>query len=322
MRVLILSLLIALGFSKTIDVDWKIKSRYKPMQSFEAAAGDTLIFRWKSLHNVFIMPNCDGTGEHKWDKFTCPPADGVWGVDLGQDSPVAYTIPEDTKDGDYLCFVCEIPGHCSAGQHSTVRINNGVSNSLKVDWVIKPVNKPMQSFEAKPGTELVFAWKGVHNVFILPNCEGEGQHKWNDFTCPEMNGDWGIDLGSTSPVSYTIPEDAAEGSYICFVCEIPGHCSAGQHSTVMVTSDDKEDGKEGEKDKPFGTKKNLEAFCLATNEDDCKKLCSGKFKKGECGVKAKKLNKMKCKKVKDIDFCVRLGCKTKKGKCRGKPKLD
>lgn len=359
---LLLSAFVTAGSAKRIELDWIIRPTNRPMQEVTAAVGDTIVFNWRGRHNVFVLPDCDGKGKHKWDSFQCP-NDGKWGVELGESSPVEYTIPAKYNPGDYICFVCEVGGHCSAGQHTTLLVAGGdpkpqpePSTEIGIDWRIpsNKMDKSMQLVHAAPGTTLTFTWRGFHNVWLMKTCGG----KWDDFKCPTSQAEWneqGENLGGDSPVSYTIPKDF-KGDSVCFACEVGPHCSLGQYTTVVIKKDDpvmcckaitatcvacskkmtveevcKEAADKGDElagceaaggDEPFETLANLSEFCSLAKQDDCK-LCQGKFKKGKCAVKSKKLKKIKCKKVKDLAFCNRLGCKVSKKKqaCGGKPKL-
>lgn len=398
---LLFTALVTSGLAARIELDWKIQKTNQAMQDISASVGDTIVFTWRGFHNVFVLPNCDGAGAQKWNSFQCPSSNGNWGVELSESSPVEYTIPDTYKPGDYICFVCEVRGHCNAGQHTTLRVVGDPQpepepvTEIEIDWRIPSGGKDqdMQLVQASPGTTLTFKWRGGHNVWLMNSCGG----KWDEFKCPSSKAEWnaqGENLGDNSPVSYTIPEDF-KGNSICFACEVGPHCILGQHTTVVIKGGDKicckamtatcqacaldmtveevckaaaakgeelqgcggdicckamtakcqacakkmtveevcqeaaDNGEElvgcedaGGDDTPFETLDNLVAFCKLANADDCK-LCQGKFKKGKCAVKAKKLKKIKCKKVKSMTFCKRLGCTVSKKKqtCTKKPKL-
>jgi len=444
---LLFSALVTSGLAARVELNWKIQKTNRPMQDISASVGDTIVFTWRGFHNVFILPECDGADKQKWNSFQCPQPNENWGVELSESSPVEYTIPAKYKAGDYICFVCEVRGHCNAGQHTTLRVVGGGDpqpepepvTEIGINWQIPNNGKDqdMQLVEASPGTTLTFTWRGFHNVWLMNECGG----KWDEFDCPSNDAEWkdrGENLGDNSPVSYTIPEDF-KGTSICFACEVGPHCRLGQHTTVVIKGDKmcckamtaqcqacakdmsveevckeaaankeelkgcedmggdvcckamtaqcqacakkmtveevckeaaankeelkgcedmggdmcckamtakcqacakkmtveevcKEAADNGEElvgcedaggdDTPFETLDNLVAFCKLAKADDCK-LCMGKFKKGKCAVKAKKLKKIKCKKVKDMAFCKRLGCTVSKKKqtCTKKPKL-
>ena len=44
------------------------------------------------------------------------------GANLGSGSPVEYTVPTSASVGDYLCFACQVGGHCSGGQYIIVKV--------------------------------------------------------------------------------------------------------------------------------------------------------------------------------------------------------
>merc|ERR1712154_219900 len=227
---------------------------------------------------------------------------------------------------------------------------------ININWIIPGgKNQELQDVHANPGDTLTFTWNGFHNVYLLKECGGE----WDDFTCPASQAVWdeGENLGDGSPVSYMIPDDMKPGDSLCFACEVGQHCRAGQYTTVTIKGGDKQCCKamiadclacvagqtkdefcknqekevtgcpaKGGDDEPFESLDDLKAFCATADEDACK-LCFGKFKsvrgKTKCTVKEKKLKKMKCKKVKDLGFCARIGCTVskKRNKCAGKPNL-
>merc|ERR1712157_192352 len=97
---------------ENIIIDWRIQG-YDDM---EATVGDKVTFNWNFVHDVYIHPS-----------GTC---DNAEAIEVGTASGASYTFTED--DVGEITFVCNIPGHCFAGQ------------ILKV-IVSKPIQEPITS---------------------------------------------------------------------------------------------------------------------------------------------------------------------------------
>jgi len=67
---------------------------------------------------------------------------------------------------------------------------------------------------------------GGHNVYAMASA--------NDFASCVFTG--GTNLGASSPVAYTVPSDAVEGSVLYFGCEVDSHCSSGQKLAVTIAA--------------------------------------------------------------------------------------
>ena len=97
---------------KEIAIDWRfgIGSGGAPVS---ANVGDTLLFTWGGVHNVYIAPSnsCNNLSS---------------GTDLGASSPVRYTVQ--TEDEGGIVFACEVPGHCQAGMLLPVNVGQTSSN--------------------------------------------------------------------------------------------------------------------------------------------------------------------------------------------------
>ena len=78
-----------------------------------ANVGDTLVFTWGGVHNVYIAPSnsCNNLAS---------------GTDLGSSSPVRYTVQAEDEGG--IVFACEVPGHCQAGMLLPVNVGQTSSN--------------------------------------------------------------------------------------------------------------------------------------------------------------------------------------------------
>lgn len=289
---------------KVIDLNWIVKGNNEKMQKVTAAAGDVLRFSWKGRHNVYKAMACPEN--NAWDNYDCP-EDDEWGYLYGEETDVDYVISELAQDGDKICFACEVGSHCQGGQHTTVTIKNPTVH--EIDWRLGNPNDgsmaSMQYIEVKPREKLKFVWTGYHNVYLLPSCDGEGAHKWDAFTCPAATEEYGYYMGDASPVVYTVPADTEEGSFLCFACEVSGHCSGGgQHTTVKIVTG-------------FGQ---LKKICEDVTQEDRCGFCKGSLEDGKCKVNVGKLRtKFSCKKIQaDNVFCEQVGCYVKKnGKCDG-----
>ena len=97
---------------KEIAIDWRfgIGSGGAPVS---ANVGDTLLFTWGGVHNVYIAPSnsCNNLSS---------------GTDLGASSPVRYTVQAEDEGG--IVFACEVPGHCQAGMLLPVNVGQTSSN--------------------------------------------------------------------------------------------------------------------------------------------------------------------------------------------------
>lgn len=76
------------------------------------------------------------------------------------------------------------------------------------EWVL---GATIDARDFKVGETLTFEWEGNHNVFIHPSGD-----------CTE---DGAIEVGSTSPASYTFTE--ADVGAVVFACDIGSHCESG-----------------------------------------------------------------------------------------------
>lgn len=305
-----------------IPIDWRVQDPYEEMQNIQAHPGDILSFQWNSYsvghHNVLMLKNCSAK-KHKWNKFKCPKRyTATTGTMLGSMS-FDYRIPKDATG--VLCFVCTISGHCEGGQHSTVRITPKPEPekpqpepvaAIPVTWKTG-MTMQEQSVEARPGQEIYFDYMGGHNLVLAKECDGSS-YQSSSFDC---NAPRDLIHGS-GPYTWTVPADAAQGTYYCFYCSIYYHCSMGQRLTVMVKGepvpapiDDDDEEEEDEID--------VLAICKAQKINTRCKQCTGKLKNGNCKISSKKFRKMNCGKVKkDPEFCRQIGCKPKgKKKCQG-----
>jgi len=125
---------VALGAD--VKIEWIVPGGLADfLQDMDAKVGDKLTFEWSGNHNVYVKKNCDGAGAQKWDAFTCPSGAGwntwtkVEDTSSGLTSSAKYVIPSDLKEGDYVCFACEVGSHCDLGQHTTVLIGKASTNS-------------------------------------------------------------------------------------------------------------------------------------------------------------------------------------------------
>ena len=82
----------------------------------------------------------------------------------------------------------------------------------------------LETFEAAPGAQVKFEWSGYHNVYLMPSAEAAELCDFSSAT----------NLGSSSPITYTIPE-SAQGT-VSFACEVGSHCANGQRLNINVTS--------------------------------------------------------------------------------------
>ena len=84
--------------ARTVNVEWSI-SQY---EDETVQVGDKVVFSWTETipHNVYIHPtgNCDQDGR----------------IFVGNDLEGTYSFLAD--DVGEMVFVCDIPGHCQAGQ--------------------------------------------------------------------------------------------------------------------------------------------------------------------------------------------------------------
>jgi len=218
-----------------ITIDWKLGMEKAGQYLEVAKPGQKLIFKWSGAHNVMLMDECDGEGDQLWSDFQCP-SDESESKNLGGNSPVTYTVPENAPK--YLCFWCSYGFHCAAGQHSTVKVKfaeeaKQLPAMINVDWRMGMERKE-QYIEANPGDSIKFSWQYGHNVYIMDTCN-ESQFK--DFKCPSSK-DGSKNLGGNSPVTYKISDDAT--GYLCFWCQIGQHCMFGQHMTVKLPSKEEE----------------------------------------------------------------------------------
>merc|ERR1711879_51843 len=193
------------------------------------------------------------------------------------------------------------------------------------------MTEKLQRIKADPGTKITFNWDqspdSLPTVIHMSSCSGS----WDDFDC---NFSGGKDLGKTTvgernSISFTVPEDTKPGSFFCFADSYGDHCKKGIHSTVKIGSekhgDDGQMASRGnsEAEAPFESLDELMGYCKNVDQATCK-MCNAKFKKGKCAVKARKLKKIHCRKMKDADFCAKMSCtfNKKRNTCGGKTFLQ
>lgn len=145
-----------LGQARIIEIDWKATDE-RSHQDKTAAAADVLNFVFsESASDVVLLNSCDGTGQHRWDSFTCPSgATSSWGTEIGttsSDTPVTYSIPSDKQNGDWLCFVSTGTGNCEAGQHLSLKISG--PPGCQFDDLIIPDSVTYSGWNCSPGNQI------------------------------------------------------------------------------------------------------------------------------------------------------------------------
>jgi len=184
------------SFAENIEIDWRIRS-YDDITT--AKIGDTITFNWSFRHNVYLHPSgsCDDAGA----------------TEVGSNTGVAYTF---TEAGE-LSFVCQISGHCAAGQILKVIVVGSGSDqdslSVDIDWAV-PFSRPDTAPEQlQIGDTVNFQWIGLHNVYKMSEIDS-------------CNFDDSVQIGLESPVSYVITSEDANAGEVTFACAIPGHCDS------------------------------------------------------------------------------------------------
>ena len=106
-----LALLVVANAAETFVVpQWVVP--YRGEKEWQASVGDTIVFDWTGLHNVFIHPNggCDMTNA----------------VRVGFQSGASYTFTEadGSADGTEMTFACDIGNgaHCGFGEYQIIRL--------------------------------------------------------------------------------------------------------------------------------------------------------------------------------------------------------
>jgi len=112
----------------TITIDWFIPNA-EDLEDFElrrAKVGDTIIFEWVGVHNVFIHPS-----------GSCSENGRILVGSVSGESSYVFTKEDEGK----VVFTCDIGGHCEAGQLLEIMVsptleiqsNSPTKNSMDVD---------------------------------------------------------------------------------------------------------------------------------------------------------------------------------------------
>jgi len=136
------------------------------------------------------------------------------------DCPSLETCPNPSSDSDWSASKC----HSEAFNMLGFATRKAADALHTLDWVI-PTSPRLETIEASPGAKIEFEWSGSHDVFLMAST---GAAESCDFS-------GATNLGSTSPISYTIPSTTSTPSTIVFSCSVGGHCANGQKLTVNVT---------------------------------------------------------------------------------------
>ena len=90
--------------------DWVVP--YRGETKWQASVGDTIVFDWTGLHNVFIHPNGG-----------CNLRNAVF---VGRESGASHTFTEaeGSADGTEMTFACDIGNgsHCNFGEYQSIRL--------------------------------------------------------------------------------------------------------------------------------------------------------------------------------------------------------
>ena len=104
--------------SKTVQMDWFVpsESSFPPMT---VNVGDTVVFNWNGVHNVYIHPtgNCTDTGR----------------VLVGTVSGASYSFTQ--ADVGEMEFVCNVGTHCENGMRVTFSVQSVGSEQQEQQWV-------------------------------------------------------------------------------------------------------------------------------------------------------------------------------------------
>ena len=135
---------------REIAIDW-IFPGPQGLPPVSANVGDTLVFTWGGVHNVYIAPSnsCNNLAS---------------GANLGASSPVRYTVQAGDEGG--IVFACEVPGHCQAGMLLPVDVGQSSSNEG---------SGATPDPSCQDGNEFCEAWAtagecDVNPTYMLTNC--------------------------------------------------------------------------------------------------------------------------------------------------------
>jgi uncharacterized cupredoxin-like copper-binding protein len=196
-----------------------------------AAPGATI-----NLHNV-------GAAAHN---FVVETLDNVV-VDMPIGETVTYTVPADAAPGTYE-FICNIPGHAPAGMVGNLIVDPNAAPAAPAAAGEQPA--PASGQAAAPaggevtieGFDIGWRFNGQStapgapiDVPVSPGATinllnaGAAAHNFVVETLDNVVVD--MPIGET--VTYTVPADAAPGTYE-FICNIPGHAPAGMVGNLVI----------------------------------------------------------------------------------------
>lgn len=124
--------------------------------------------------------------------------------------------PGQTCDGDPEPSPSPAPHPWPTPSHQTIHVD---------PWNIPEDEKPYPARSAVVGDTITFTWTGnFHNVFLH-----------SSLNCNEH---WRIEVGTSSPASYTFQEEdgSPEGNVLFFSCDVGNHCERGMQLSVTVYS--------------------------------------------------------------------------------------
>lgn len=236
-------------FTETFVIDWFIPVG-DSLPPLSVKAGDTVIFNWVGLHDVYIHPSGECTEEDR--------------IEVGLTNGTSYTFTE--EDVGLKTFACDIFNHCENGMIMIIAVSPHIPitpapvaptlspvtvapvtvapitptpapitptiapvapspptadpEELMVSWEI-PLGDQLDTRNASMGDSITFLWIGVSNVYIHPSgdCSEEGA----------------IFVGNVSGTTYTFTADDRSKN-ITFVSNVGAHCEKGQLLVVEVAA--------------------------------------------------------------------------------------
>lgn len=152
-----------------------------------------------------------------------------WGIATGPlngGDTASFTVPGDAEPGTSVAFYCTTPGHSVAGQTGTFTVTT--ADGTMPDT---PNDEGMLEIEATDR----FMYSPAH-LEVYP---GQEVRVTNDGTFRHglVVDAWDIDVSlptEDDQATFTVPDDAEEGSTVTFYCPFPGHQQSGMNGTFTV----------------------------------------------------------------------------------------